>query len=87
MKILLLAGRYGLSGVPLAQYRLARALSLRGHDIQLIYGAVNPGNVLPKSQLFEIQTFGKPRVFQMFFELIRCFKKDQPDLVFTAGDH
>ena len=43
MKICIIAGRYGLSGVPRAQYRLARALAESGHEVELIFGAVNTG--------------------------------------------
>ena len=55
MKICIIAGRYGLSGVPRAQYRLARALAEYGYEVELIYGAVNPGYKLPVSDKFEIK--------------------------------
>ena len=54
MKILVIAGRYGLSGVPLAQLKLAKALARDGHQVELIFGAVNDGNKLPESNLFKI---------------------------------
>ena len=40
MKISLLAGTFSLSGVPLAQLKLARAFAKKGHDVELIYGNV-----------------------------------------------
>jgi glycosyltransferase involved in cell wall biosynthesis len=87
MKILVLAGRYGLSGVPLAQLRFARALASEGHNIELIYGAVNDGHTLPSSDIFKILTLNKLRVSQMFYFLVKYFKNSSPDIVFSAGDH
>ena len=87
MKILVIAGRYGLSGVPLAQLKLAKALARDGHQIELIYGAVNEGNKLPESNLFKISTLNSQRVSSMLFPLVKYFISKKPDLVFTAGDH
>tara|TARA_Y100000389_G_C17467288_1_gene526806 strand:+ start:215 stop:1300 length:1086 start_codon:yes stop_codon:yes gene_type:complete len=87
MKILVLAGRYGLSGVPLAQLRFARALAAEGHNVELIYGAVNEGHALPVSDAFKILTLNKLRVSQMFYSLVKYFNNTSPDIVFSAGDH
>lgn len=87
MKILVLAGRYGLSGVPLAQLRFARALASEGHNVELIYGAVNDGHTLPSSDIFKVLTLNKLRVSQMFYFLVKYFKNSSPDIVFSAGDH
>ena len=73
MKILVIAGRYGLSGVPLAQLKLAKALARDGHQIELIYGAVNEGNKLPESNLFKISTLNSQRVSSMLFPLVKYF--------------
>ena len=87
MKILVIAGRYGLSGVPLAQLKLSKALARDGHQVELIYGAVNEGNKLPESNLFKISTLNSQRVSSMLFPLVKYFISKKPDLVFTAGDH
>ena len=87
MKILVIAGRYGLSGVPLAQLKLAKALARDDHHVELIYGAVNEGNKLPESNLFKISTLNSKRVSSMLFPLAKYFIFKKPDLVFTAGDH
>jgi len=87
MKILIIAGRFGLSGVPLAQLKLAKALSRNNHQVELIYGAVNQGNKLPESNQFKISTLNSNRVSFMLFPLIKYFIFRKPDLVFTAGDH
>lgn len=87
MKICVIAGRYGLSGVPLAQYRLARALAKLGHEVVLVFGSVNPGCTLPSSEKFKILTLNKNRVSLMFFNLIKIVKYKNFDLIFSAGDH
>ena len=81
MKICIIAGRYGLSGVPRAQYRLARSLAESGHDVELIYGAVNPGYQIPISDKFKIKTLNKKRVASMFFNLIKIVKHENFDLI------
>ena len=87
MKICVIAGRYGLSGVPLAQLRFARSLSKLGHEVELVFGSVNAGNKIPHSQNFKITTLNKKRVSLMFFNLIDIVKNKHFDLIFSAGDH
>ena len=87
MKICVIAGRYGLSGVPLAQYRLAKALAKLGHEVVLVFGLVNAGCTMPSSEKFKILTLNKNRVSLMFFNLIKIVKYKNFDLIFSAGDH
>ena len=87
MKICIIAGRYGLSGDSRAQYRLARALAEYGYEVELIYGAVNPGYKLPVSDKFKIKTLNKKRVSLMFPNLIKIIKYKNFDVIFSAGDH
>lgn len=87
MKILVIAGRYGLSGVPLAQLKLAKALARNNHEVELIYGAVNTGHKLPESNQFKISTLNCHRASLMLFPLVKYFIFRKPDIVFTAGDH
>jgi glycosyltransferase involved in cell wall biosynthesis len=87
MKILVIAGRYGISGVPLAQMRFARALAKRGHEVELVYGMVNEGHALPYLEDVVVRSLEKPRVSQMLLPLSRYFRKGRPDIVFSAGDH
>jgi len=87
MKILVIAGRYGVSGVPLAQMRMARALALRGHQVVLVYGLVNDRGKLPKIDGVAVVEIGKARVIQMLVPLMRYFLEESPDIVFSAGDH
>ena len=82
MKICIIAGRYGLSGVPRAQYRLARALAESGHEVELVFGAVNTGYQIPISDKFKIKTLNKKRVSSMFLNLIKIVKYKNFDLIF-----
>ena len=86
-RILLLAGRYGLSGVPLAQLRLARVLAERGHTVKLVYGMLNDGTEPPAAEGVEILFLQRPRVSAMVLPLVRLLKSYRPDIVFSAGDH
>lgn len=87
MKIWVLAARYAISGVPLAQLRFARALAAKGHDVHLLIGAVNPGYELPKTDGINIRVLNKQRVTGMLLPLVRYFRESRPDVVFSAGDH
>jgi len=87
MKISVIAGRYGLSGVPLAQLRFARALSARGHEVDYMIGHVNEGNKIPELNDVNVHVFHKLRVSSMLIPLVHYFKRERPDIVFTAGDH
>ena len=86
-KILLLAGRYGLSGVPLAQLRFARVLAARGHSVKLVYGMVNEGAELPVIDDVEILVLARARVSSMILPLAKLIRSYAPDVIFSAGDH
>jgi glycosyltransferase involved in cell wall biosynthesis len=47
MKICVITGTYALSGVPLAQMRLSRALGGLGHEVDFAIGMINPGITAP----------------------------------------
>ena len=87
MKICVLAARYALSGVPLAQLRFARALSAAGHDVELIFGLINPGYSLPKIDGVSVLIMNKSRVMGMLIPMKKYFTERGPDIVFSAGDH
>lgn len=87
MKISVMAGRYALSGVPLAQMRFSRALAARGHEVDFVIGMVNAGSEAPVLQGVRTLVLGKARVSSTLPPLIRYFREQKPELVFTAGDH
>jgi len=87
MKISVITGRFGISGVPLAQLRFARALSAYGHNVDYMIGYVNEGNKIPEINSVNVYVFNKLRVSNMLIPLIHYFRREKPDIVFTAGDH
>lgn len=87
MKISVIAARYAISGVPLAQLRFARALAASGHEVELIYGLINHGYNLPEIDGINVRVMNEQRVMGMLMPLIRYFKEQNPDVVFSAGDH
>lgn len=87
MKIAVISARFAISGVPLAQLRLAKALVGKGHSVDLIYGFLIPGNTFPKAAGISIIEFGKPRVIKMLPLLIQYLKAEKPEIIFSAGDH
>lgn len=87
MKIILFAGTYGLSGVPIAQYRLAESFAKNGHEVELVYGRVLDNTILPHNQNFKINVLNKNKVSLMFFKIINILYKQKPDIIFSAGDH
>jgi glycosyltransferase involved in cell wall biosynthesis len=87
MKICVITSRFGLSGVPLAQLKFARALTSIGHEVDYIVGYMNEGTKLPIINNIEVYIFNKKRVLFMLFSFIKYLKKESPDVIFTAGDH
>jgi glycosyltransferase involved in cell wall biosynthesis len=87
MKISVVAARYAISGVPLAQLRFARALAASGHEVELIYGLINHGYSLPTPDGISVRVMNQQRVMGMLIPLIRYFMRQNPDVVFSAGDH
>jgi hypothetical protein len=87
MKICVITGTYALSGVPLAQMRLSRALGGLGHEVDFAIGMINPGNTTPTLENASTTVFGKARVAAMILPLVRYFRQQKPDVVFSAGDH
>lgn len=86
-RILVIAGRFGISGVPLAQMRFARALARRGYEVDLLYGISTEGRSLPVVEGVTVWSLEKLRVSQMLLPLISHFRRRCPDIIFSAGDH
>ncbi len=87
MKISVVTPRFAISGVPLAQLRLAEALARRGHHVDLLIGFVNKGLSAPKVDGVNIVILDRSRVRNILVPLWRYFRKDRPDVVFSAEDH
>lgn len=87
MKICVVTPLFALSGVPLAQIRLANALVAAGHNVDLVIGHIKHGYKLPIINDINVLLLNKPRVTRMLIPMIRYLKKENPDVVFSAEDH
>ena len=86
MKILVISPAYSLSGVPLAQLRLAKSLGKIGHNVDLIYGCKKYFKI-EKPPFIKIIFFNKFRVVGMFIPLVKYLIHNKPDVIFSAEDH
>jgi len=87
MNIKIFFARYGLSGVPIAQMRLAESLAKKGHNVEVIVGHCNKNFYIPETKLYKIKVLNKKRVLRMLPFILKEFFFKKIDLVFSAGDH
>jgi glycosyltransferase involved in cell wall biosynthesis len=87
VKICVLVAAFAISGVPLAQVRLARALAAEGHDVDLVIGCVADGDTLPPLGSANPIVLGRTRALRMLWPLRRYLRRSRPDIVFSAEDH
>jgi glycosyltransferase involved in cell wall biosynthesis len=84
---------FSMTGVPLAQLRLARALARRGHDVELVYGSIAPDLVAagtsgpPPVDGVRTLILGHDRARHLVGPLRRYLRQRRPDVLFTAEDH
>lgn len=87
LRIAVVTPRYALSGVPLAQWRLAAALAEQGHRVDLIIGRCDPDLTVPAAPGVSIQVIGCRQTRGMLFPIWRYLRRVRPDAVFSAEDH
>ena len=87
MRFTVIVARYAITGVPLAQARLASTLAARGHEVDLIIGFVAEGLPVPEVDGVKVIHFNRPKVRHILFDMVRYLKKQKPDAVFSAEDH
>jgi glycosyltransferase involved in cell wall biosynthesis len=87
MKFTVVVARYAITGVPLAQARLAIALASRGHDVELLIGYVAEGLLVPKLDGVKIIHFDKKKVRNIIWDIMFYIKNEKPDVIFSAEDH
>jgi glycosyltransferase involved in cell wall biosynthesis len=87
VKIAFVLAGYSVTGVPLAQIRLARALAKRGHDIELIFGSVDGKYTLPEPPGIRVTVLGRDKARKMLGPLVSYLRAATPDVVFSAEDH
>ena len=84
--IAIIVARFSISGVPLAQIRLARALTEAGHRVTLIFGYVGEHD-MPPVEGVRIIDLNLDKTRRLLPSLIHYFFRDRPDIVFSAEDH
>lgn len=87
MKVCVVTPRYAISGVPLAQWRFARALAAQGHQVDLIIGRVDSHLEVPAAPGVQVLALDRPNVRSMFLPLWRYLQRETPDVIFSAEDH
>ncbi len=87
MKFTVIVARYAITGVPLAQARLADALAARGHEVDLIIGFVAEGLPVPEVKGVTVIHLNRPKVRHILFDMVRYLKNKKPQAVFSAEDH
>jgi glycosyltransferase involved in cell wall biosynthesis len=87
MKIAVITPLYALAGVPLAQIRFARALSARGHNVNLIIGHVASEYNFEPPENIKTTILEKKNVRGWMWPLMRYLWIEKPEVVFSAEDH
>jgi glycosyltransferase involved in cell wall biosynthesis len=87
LKILVVTPRFTISGVSLAQQRFARALAAAGHKVDLMIGLIDSDLKTPDMPNVNVITVERKNVRGMFGPLLRYFRHERPDVVFSAEDH
>ncbi|MGO4917639.1 glycosyltransferase [Pseudogemmobacter sp. W21_MBD1_M6] len=87
MKFTVIVARYAITGVPLAQARLASALAGRGHEVDLIIGYVAESLPVPELDGVTVIHLNRPKVRHILFDIVRYLKAAKPDAIFSAEDH
>ena len=87
MKICVVTPRWSVSGVPLAQRRLALALAARGHDVDLIVAFNDSGQAVPDTPGVLVIAWDVPGIRYIVAPVIRYLRRAKPDVVFSAEDH
>ena len=86
MKIAVLVARYSISGVPLAQLRLARGLADQGHRVTLVFGYAADKAPRPIEGI-DLRVWDSPQARGLLRPLMRLLRDERPDIVFSAEDH
>lgn len=87
MKICVVTPNFTIAGVPLAQIRFARALTNKGHDVDLAIGFIDPQYEFPELGGLTLVELKRRHVREMLLPLMKYFRTSRPDVVFSAEDH
>ena len=87
MNICVISPILNIAGVPLAQIRLSRALSRMGHNVDLVFGHVQDGNIVSELKDVNVIDFKKKNIRSIIFKLCKYLICKKPDIIFSAEDH
>jgi len=87
MKFAVITPVFAIAGVPLAQIRLARAISSRGHTVDLIIGRILDGYTFTPPEGVNTIVFDRANVRSLLLPLKSYLQHQKPDVVFSAEDH
>lgn len=87
MRICVITPRWAIAGVPLAQRRLALALSAIGHEVDLIIGRKDADLSIPDTPGVNLIVWSAVGVRGMILPFIRYLHISKPEVVFSAEDH
>ena len=86
VKIAVVTARYSVSGVPLAQIRLAEAWRRQGADVDVLFGTIDASQQAPL-EIEGLIDFGERRTVLMLPKIMGYLRTARPDVVFSAEDH
>ena len=87
MHICVVTPRWSISGVPLAQRRLALALAKRGHRVDFIIGWSDPALTVPDTPGVNVLQWNVSGIRYIVPPLVRYLRREKPEVVFSAEDH
>lgn len=87
MRVGVITARYSVTGVPIAQARLARALARAGHTVDYVLCYAPSDIEVPEPEGTRRVVFGASSVSAALLPLCRYMRCTRPDIIFCAEDH
>lgn len=87
MRISIFTSQYSVTGVPLAQARLARALVKAGHNVDLVFGFSPSTSKVKKMDKVNVLIWNCRRALFMLPKIVFYLRVEKPDIVFSAEDN
>lgn len=86
-KIYFFIARYSISGVPLAQIRLAKSWQRRGYQVEFVIGYVPHDLLVPVIEGINVVNLDVQRTYKLLLPIFSIIRSNRPDVIFTAEDH
>lgn len=87
MTAAVITSQFSVTGVPLAQIRLANSLAQKGYSVNLIFGNAPLGTEIDALDGVAVHLWSYRRALFMLPRLIAFFRRDRPEIVFAAEDN